>query len=147
MPVLGVAQRGGDVVAKVSDSVGGKAVLRFLLDNVEPHGSLLITDEWRSYRTVEPLMPHAVIKHSEAYADGETHTNTIEGFWALLKRAWYGSHHHYSRHWMPLFVAEASWKYNHRHNKDASGRSCKVASREQALLWRLPYGHGGYETR
>ena len=121
VPVLGVVERGGDVAAKVSDSVSGKAVLRFLLDNVDPRGSLLITDEWRSYRTARPVMPHAVIRHSEAYADGGTHTNTIEGFWALLKRAWYGFHHHYDRHWMPLFVAEAAWKYNHRKTENAFG--------------------------
>ncbi len=42
------------------------------------------------------------------------HTNTIEGFWSLLKRAWYGQHHHYSREYTGLYVAEATYKYNHR---------------------------------
>ena len=32
-------------------------------------------------------MKHAVINHKEQFADGDTHTNTIEGFWSLLKRA------------------------------------------------------------
>ena len=40
--------------------------------------------------------------------------NTIEGFWALVKRAWYGTHHHYSEKYMPLYIAEACWKYNNR---------------------------------
>ena len=35
-----------------------------------------------------------MIQHSKRYADGVIHTNTIEGVWSLLKRAWYGSHHH-----------------------------------------------------
>lgn len=51
--------------------------------------------------------------------DGDIHTNTIEGFWALLKRAWYGSHHHYSPRYMPLYVDEACWKYNERKNPQA----------------------------
>ena len=51
-----------------------------------------------------------------AYADGETHTNTIESFWSLLKRAWHGSHHHYGKRWMPLFIAEQAWKWNERKN-------------------------------
>ena len=38
----------------------------------------------------------------------------MEGFWGLLKRAWYGTHHHYTRKFAGLFVAEACWKYNHR---------------------------------
>ena len=38
-------------------------------------------------------MNHKSDKHSEQYVDGEVHTNTLEGFWSLLKRAWYGQHH------------------------------------------------------
>ena len=54
------------------------------------------------------------IDHSTRYVDGSTHTNTIEGVWSLLKRAWYGSHHHYTEKYTPLYVAEACFKYNNR---------------------------------
>ena len=57
---------------------------------------------------------HATINHQIAYADGDIHTNTIEGFWALVKRAWYGPHHHYSRKYMPLYISEACYKFNKR---------------------------------
>ena len=33
---------------------------------------------------------NTLINHSGRFVDGDTHTNTIEGFWSLLKRAWYG---------------------------------------------------------
>ena len=88
---------------------------------VELGGSLLITDEYKAYIAVRSTVAHAVINHSKSYADGATHTNTIEGFWALLKRAWYGSHHHYKNLYTPLYVAEASWKYNQRRNENAFG--------------------------
>lgn len=42
------------------------------------------------------------------------HTNSIEGVWALVKRAWYGQHHHYSTKYMWLYIAEASYKFNRR---------------------------------
>ena len=45
---------------------------------------------------------------------GELHTNTIEGFWSFVKRAWYGSHHHYSTGYTPMYLAEACYKYNYR---------------------------------
>ena len=57
-----------------------------------------------------------MIDHSKEYARGGLHTNTIEGVWSLLKRAWYGSHHHYTKQYTPLFVAETSYKYNARHD-------------------------------
>ena len=54
-----------------------------------------MTDAFAGYKTVDIIMERrAVIDHSKRYADGITHTNTIEGFWGLLKRAWYGQHHH-----------------------------------------------------
>ena len=46
------------------------------------------------------------------------------GFWGLLKRAWYGQHHHYRKSFKdglfgsPLYVAEVAWKYNHRSPKN-----------------------------
>ena len=57
---------------------------------------------------------NTLINHSEQFVDGDTHTNTIEGFWSLLKRAWYGSHHHYQTAYTPLYVAEGCYKYNYR---------------------------------
>ena len=107
--------------APVASDLTGKGVLRFIRDTVDPDGSLLITDEYKAYNAVRDVMPHAVINHSQTYVDGSTHTNTIEGFWSLLKRAWYGSHHHYRKHYTPLYVAEAAWKYNHRGSDNAFG--------------------------
>lgn len=121
-PIIGAVERGGKVVARVAADLTGNGILRFLQGAVEPVGTVLMTDEYRAYAAAaRGHFQHAVINHTLAYADGETHTNTIEGFWALVKRAWFGSHHHYSYHWTPLFVAEASWKYNHRKDDNAFG--------------------------
>ena len=120
-PVIGAVERGGNVVAKAATDLTGRGVLEFVTDTIDPAGSLLITDEYRAYRAVRRTVRHAVIKHRERYVDGLTHTNTIEGFWALLKRAWSGTHHHYQRRFLPLYVAEAGWKYNARHDENAFG--------------------------
>ena len=116
--ILGAVQRGGKVVAKVATDLTSKGILNFVKGNVIPEGSTLITDEYQAYKVVRPTMDHKVIKHKEQFVDGETHTNTLEGFWSLLKRAWYGQHHHYRKQYTPLYVAEACWKYNHRKTKN-----------------------------
>ena len=114
VPVIGAVERGGKVVAKVATDLSGKGILHFIKSNVDPDGSLLVTDEYSVYNTVRKIMAHAVINHSKSYSEGDTHTNTIEIFWALLRRAWYGQHHHYKARYMPLYIAEACWKYNRR---------------------------------
>ena len=110
-------ERGGKVVAQVAEDLTGRGILRFIRDTVAPGGSLLISDEFRSYRAVRDHIKHAVVNHSRHYVDGPLHTNTIEGFWSLVKRAWYGQHHHYDRDYTPLYAAEAGWKYNQRRNE------------------------------
>ena len=122
-PVIGAVERGGRVVARATDKAGltGRGILAFLMDHVDANGTLLITDEYKGYNVADTIMERAMIKHSERYADGDTHTNTIEGFWALVKRAWFGSHHQYSKQHLPLFIAESCWKYNQRKNPNAFG--------------------------
>ena len=114
--VLGAVERGGKVKTTVPRDVTGWSIYRFLKSSVNPDVTTLITDEFRSYNSVSGTVPHYVIKHEERFADDWVHTNTIEGFWSGVKRAWYGTHHHYTREYMPLYLAEASWKYNERQN-------------------------------
>jgi transposase-like protein len=117
-PVLGVIERGGRVRARPAKKgeVSTKGIAEFISENVDIAGSLLITDELHAYRFAGSRMNHAAINHQVAYADGHVHTNSIEGFWSLVKRAWYGQHHHYSRKYMPLYISEACYKFNNRGN-------------------------------
>ena len=112
--VIGAVERGGNVVAKSQDDLTGKGILNFIMDSIKPDESVLITDEYQAYNAANNFVKREIIKHQERYVDGHIHTNTIEGFWGLLKRAWYGQHHHYRKQFLPLYVAEACYKYNHR---------------------------------
>ena len=120
-PVVGAVERHGRVVAKVARRVdlGNRGLSKFISQFVDTAATLLITDEWPGYNQISAAMRSARINHKVHYADGQTHTNTIEGFCALVKRAWYGQHHHYSRKYMPLYIAEAVYKYNQRKNFDS----------------------------
>ena len=60
------------------------------------------------------VLPHAVVKHSETYVDGIAHTNTIEGFWALLKRGLFGQFHSVSPYHLQRYVDEFCFRYNLR---------------------------------
>jgi transposase-like protein len=98
IPVAGVVQRGGRVIAKPAARRGltSKGLLKFISRFVSPNGAI-------------------------AYAYALTDANTIEGFRSLVKRAWYGSHHHFSRKYMELSISEAAYKYNRRGTDYAFG--------------------------
>lgn len=120
--VLGAIERGGRVIAEPAPNVTGKTIQGFLERVVDRAGTMLVTDEWGGYRRYGKTVSHAVVHHKTEYVNGMIHTNTIEGFWGLVKRAWYGQHHHYSRDYMPLYISEACYKYNHRRTPDGFAR-------------------------
>ena len=115
--VIGAVERGGQVVAEVAKGLTGRAILEFIRRVVNVRESELMTDEYHAYNALSSQMKHEVINHQVQFVDGDTHTNTIEGFWSLLKRAWYGQHHHYSVEYTPLYVAERCYVYNNRHRE------------------------------
>lgn len=115
-PVIGALARGGKVVAKPSDKVTGKTLKAFLGSVVDADDSVLVTDEFPGYNRMNEWVPHFTINHAVAYAQGLVHTNTIEGFWSLVKRAIFGQHHHYSKKYTAAYIVESCFKYNNRDN-------------------------------
>lgn len=119
-PIIGAVERYGRVVAQKAPKgkLNAKVLSSFIKKNVDRVASLIITDEYPVYHKVCKGIRHAIVNHTQYYVDGLTHTNTIEGFWALVKRAWYGQHHFYSNKYMNLYISEACYKYNSRNEKD-----------------------------
>ena len=124
LPVVGMIERGGNVKTQVipekDKTLNFKTLESIVKKNIDTVKSVLITDDFKSYRPMKNLvLAHPVINHSQGYVREKViHTNTIEGFWSLLKRAWYGSHHHYSKDNAHLYVGETAYKANNRKNKD-----------------------------
>ena len=99
--VVGVAERHGRLRLFAPPNLSGDTVTKIMSYALDARDALLITDEYSSYKVLDDWLDHEVIAHGQQYADGEVHTNTIESAWAVLKRAHHGSHHHYSRKWLP----------------------------------------------
>ena len=112
--VLGAVARCGKVIAELVPDATGETIKHFIKKFVRDD-SELITDGYKGYNAIGKEMKHEVINRSDQWEEGEIHTNTMEGFWSFVKRAWYGSHHHYSTRYTHLYLAEACYKYNYRH--------------------------------
>ena len=118
-PVLGVVERGGKVVAKHTQKgkLKGKNLRAFVRQNVDTTQAHLMTDEYRGYMGMNRVVPHSVIRHSKWYVDGNVHTNSIESFWALLKRGMFGQFHSVSRPRLQSYIDEFCYRYNMRAEK------------------------------
>ena len=131
MTYLGAVERDGRVVVRIADGVTkprdkklGELIPEFIKDVTEKSEVKLVTDGFSAYNPLGEIMPHYTAKHRESEpltTDIDVHTNTIEGFWTWIKRAWYGTHHRYSRKYASLYIAESCYKYNHRKDTDLFG--------------------------
>jgi transposase-like protein len=120
--VVGAVKRKGNVVARVIDNVDRVTLESFVREAVSNKVSLLCTDDFSGYRRLRRRYRHGVIDHSTGqHVVGAVQTNTIEGFWSLVKRGIVGNYHKVSRKYLPLYVAEFEFRYNNRHNPDIFG--------------------------
>jgi ISXO2-like transposase domain/Transposase zinc-ribbon domain len=122
IPVIGAVQRKGNVITRVLEKVTKKAATDFVLEAVSDKVSLLATDAWDGYRSLNKTYPHAAVDHHRGqYVVGAVHTNTIEGFWSIFKRGVVGTFHKVSDKYLALYVAEFQFRYNNRMNPDIFG--------------------------
>jgi len=117
-PVVGIVERNGRAKANIfaKAALGFRGLSEYCKAHVDTDSSIVMTDEYVGYKGFNSFTQHAAINHKVSYAIGDTHTNTAEGFWALIKRAWYGQHHHYSDKWANHYISETAYKYNNRKN-------------------------------
>ncbi len=114
--ILGMVERGGRVRLRVIAARRGEPLSRAVWANVNPQ-SMLITDDWRSYRPLKrEFIDHKVINHSAGhYVQGDIHTNTIEGFFGNLKTGMRGAYKHVSPRYLQSYLDEYAWRYNQRY--------------------------------
>jgi transposase len=137
-PVVAIVQRKGKVIAKAVADVTGSTILPLIQKHVAP-GSVIYTDEYTVYDGIrflrhdnEPLnYRHRTIRHnSGVYVQGDVHTNSVEGFWMLVKTGIRGVYHSVSPKYLQSYLNEYSFRYNRRHMGNQQFRSIL----ERALL-------------
>lgn len=120
-PVVGMVERGGDVYAKVQKKLDSKSLSRLVRENIDINQSTVITDEFTGYVRLKNFTKHEVINHQICYVNGYIHTNTIEGFWSLLKRGIIGQYHKVSIRYLNQYINEFCYRYNNRDNDNLFG--------------------------
>jgi len=121
--VVAIVQRGGKVLARVVPDVGKKTMLGLVKKHVVP-GSVIYTDEYNVYDGIRQMRDrngrlaywHRRINHSSGvYVRGQIHTNSVEGFWSLIKRGIGGVYHSVSPEYLQTYLDEYAFRYNRRH--------------------------------
>lgn len=130
--VAGIVERKGRVTARVTSDVKARTLLPMLWKRVKPWDkNIVYTDELASYRRLGWFgYEHSTVTHSaNVYVRGNVHTNTIEGFWSLVKNGIRGVYHAVGPDYLQSYLDEYVFRYNHRKDRE---------SMFEVLLARLP---------
>lgn len=143
-PVVSLVQRGGKVRSFVVEPVSASNLKRVLTENISPSANLM-TDELPAYKKVGLMFnSHQSVNHrKEEYVRGDVTTNTVEGYFGLLKRGINGTFHHVSKEHLHRYLAEFDFRYNNRKIEDAE-RTQKLLGRFEGK--RLTYRDSRKQT-
>lgn len=109
--VVGIKQRGGKVIAKSFEKVNSENIQGYLDENVEK-GSTMSTDEASIYNPIKGY-ERILVNHSVGeFVNGMASSNGIESVWALLKRGFHGTFHHFSKKHIDRYINEFTFRLN-----------------------------------
>ena len=119
--VFSLVERRGRVRSQHVTSVTAKTLRPIMTAQIKRETSLM-TDDAGQYRHMhKDFVSHEVVNHGIGeYVRGGVHTNTIESYFAILKRGISGVYHHVSQQHLKRYLAEFDFRYNERMSLDVS---------------------------
>jgi transposase-like protein len=116
VPVVSLVQRGGGVRSQVMANVTAENIRQVLKEQVSISKARIMTDGGPAYRALKKHgYVHESVDHAQdEYVRGDVHTNTVEGYYSILKRGLNGIYHHVSKHHLHRYLAEYDYRYNTR---------------------------------
>ncbi|HTA22905.1 MAG TPA: IS1595 family transposase [Terriglobales bacterium] len=138
--VFGIVERKGRIMARATSDVTRTTATAFVKECVLPE-SMIFTDEAAIYTQLPQVegmgYQHRRINHTaKVYVSGDVHTNTIEGFWSLVKRGIGGVYHSVSQKYLQSYLDEYSFRYNRRDSGNLI--FCAMLERAGEMVSRKP---------
>lgn len=114
-PVFALVNRDGNMVAMKVSSVNSQNIKGIIRKHVSKDATIM-TDKYTVYNGLgEEFAGHEIVDHGKGeYVRGNAHTNTVEGWFALLKRGVTGTFHHVSEEHLDRYVDEFTFRFNRR---------------------------------
>lgn len=138
--VHSLIERGGAVRSHHVANVAGKTLRPIVMKTVSRKSSLM-SDTAGGYMAMgKEFVRHEMVDHGAGeYVRGDAHSNTVESFFALLKRGVYGQFHNISEGHLPRYLREFDWRHSNRHLSDAERADALLAgAKGKRLLFHQP---------
>jgi len=134
--VMALVERGGKVKTKPVANVTAKTLKQVVRDNVDPSATIF-SDENSSYKGLGDEFAgghHTTVHSKHEYVRGEVHSNTVEGFFSIVKRGLNGIYHNVSREHLHRYMSEFEFRYNYRQLDDGDRTRLAIQSADGKRL-------------
>lgn len=116
--VFGARDYLGQVRTQVIQNADAETI-KPIVDKWVEKGSIMVTDEWRSYNILKSDYFHISVNHQEGqYVTGAFSSNGVENFWSIFKRSVIGTFHNISPQHIQKYTDELSFRYNNKGTKN-----------------------------
>lgn len=134
-PVVSLVQRDGTVRSFHMRRVTEENVTEVIREHIDSNATVM-TDESKVYDKLRhEFVRHGRVNHKKGeYSRGDTTTNTVEGFFSLLKRGIRGVYHHVGEGHLHRYLSEFDFRYNARKVSDADRTDLAIAGFEGKRL-------------
>lgn len=145
MPVVALVERKGRARAFPMPRVTSEDLHRCIFEHVDQLQSELMTDDSKLYGGDRiGRIPHHTVAHTQGeYVRGRVHSNTVEGFFSLMKRGIVGTFHHIGKGHLNRYCDEFAFRYTHRGLSDGERAELIYKGSEgKRLTYKQPAGAG-----
>ena len=112
---MALVERGGRVRSFHVPEVTATTLKPIIVDAIAKDSHFRTDESGVYWKIGEEFASHRTVIHSIGeYVRGDAHTNTIEGYFSILKRGIYGVYHHVSQQHLKRYLAEFDFRYNER---------------------------------
>lgn len=135
-PVFGMVEKNGKLIAKTVIDTTSETLTNEAIKSIK-ESAKVYTDEWLGYKDISRIYDHQIVKHyNKEYVSGRVHTNTIEGFWSLLKRGIFGIYHFTSKKHLQKYVDEFVFRYNTKKSIVSNRFNAMLSNTEYRLTYK-----------
>ena len=148
-PVVALVERKGRAVCFPVERVDGHTLQSAIRKMTRPKTTHMMSDDLNAYHALDRgFAGHGTVKHSAGeYVRDDVHTNSVEGFFSLLKRAIIGTFHHVSKGHLHRYCDEAAFRYTHRTalgvSDEQRAQLLVLGAEGKRLTYKQPSGNRG----
>ncbi len=129
MQIMVAVERGkhGKVKAELIPNTTSETLLEVLKRNVRSDISVLMTDNDNSYKALDKEFDRMFVTHSKQFTKGTISINKVEGFFSLMQRGLIGQYHKLSLKYLPFYLSEFTFRYNHNLDKKSLDKAIEMS--------------------